>query len=207
MLFNSCKDNGQEKLEPSDIIVSNQEEIDEKPFPEYCSMDHSELSNFIYETKKDVDLLLDFEYDDSEYYFFTNAEKFQDDALVLITCENLSENQKRLLFQLMNGLGYEKYFKFIDNCYDLYKSGQISSGNFYYVLFNSWRKRHYVAKYYENEELILLLNKILKDDVLLEDRPFLKDKIQESLTGEYWEERKAFYTSDAIMDEKALEGW
>ncbi|OUS00375.1 hypothetical protein A9Q86_10405 [Flavobacteriales bacterium 33_180_T64] len=206
ILFNSCKDNNQEKLKTSDV-VSNQQEIKTKSVQEHCHVDYGELSKFVYDTKKDVNLFENVQYDDSENYFFTNADKFVDEALALITCKNISKNQKRLTFQLMNGLGYEKYFNFIDDCYGLYKSGQISASNFEYILFNNWRKRHYVAKYHKNEKIVVLLNKILNDKVLLEKSPLLKKRVEDALSGEYWKERKAFYTSDAIMDEKALKGW
>lgn len=208
VLFHSCKNDRNEKLESSENIISNKEESKQKVVSEDCNADHSELAKFIFGTDKDVDILEDPKLDKQEAFFFNNANKYSDDTLVLIECENLSENQKGVLLKTMNGLSYKEYINFIDECYKSYSNGYISAFNFEHsVLFNGWGKKHYVAKYYKNDKVVTLLNKILKDNTLLNENPLLKKRIEETLSGEYWERRKAFYTSDAIMDAKALEGW
>ena len=173
-----------------------------------CIEKDSKLAEFIFSTDKDFDVLVDATHDESISYFFINASKYQDEVLKLMTCNELSETQKGLILRLMNGLSLEEYISFTEKNYLLCKEGKLSKFNFEHkVLFNSWAHRHYFQKYFKNKRIISLLNKI-KSDVSITKDTDLVTRINQTLTGESWNEIVEFYEG-AGMDghTEFLEGW
>lgn len=169
--------------------------------------DDTKLSRFIFSTDKDVDILMSPELDDYTDFIFKNAEKFKNQILNLISCNNLTNSQKGLLLKLMNGLNYEQYISFINTCYDEYKKGNLSKFNFEHnVLFNNWRHRHYIIKYYNKDETLEIIKIIQKDNSLLDDKK-LKNRIKKVVTGEYWDEVKKFYVGAGYNNPELLNGW
>ncbi|WCO03480.1 hypothetical protein [Psychroserpens ponticola] len=172
-----------------------------------CDSTSTYLTNFIFSTKKDVNIFDDGEYDDDWDEILDNAAEYQNEVLSLLNCSNITDAQKEFLISAMNGLSFQNYIEFISECFEKYKVGEISKKTLEYpTIFNNIKHRYYVGKYYQNEEVIELLTQIKNYETIKGST--LEKRIDEVLNGEFWKERVEFYSSDAMNSHtELLEGW
>jgi len=214
VLFSGCKEHKNNLPVKEEVEVAVKVDSIIKPIKKdlnNCDV-NTELEKFIFTTEKKVDLSQSPHLDEYSNYIYDNAITFKDEILELMTCDNLSEDQKRLLLRLMNGLTYDEYISFIESSYKLYKDKKITKFNLVNsVLFNFTAHRHYPLKYYKLKKTKQVLALIKADSILMSDE-VLKMRIEKTLTGEYWSEMLEFYNSPAMAYpkedlKKMLETW
>jgi len=205
IFFTNCKEENNEKY----YIQNDSQEVFSRidSLKTTCNSGTSELSSFIFSTRKDVNVFDHAEYDEKWTKILENAAEYETEILSLLKCSNLTESQKGFLIHAMNGLTFEQYLKFIDKCFDKYLLNEITieilESN---VIFNIVKHRHYVSKYYENKNVIELLTRIKSEKNI--KGTSLEKRIDKVLSGEHWKEKIEFYSGGGMNGHtELLEGW